>query len=518
VKSFSKKSVSLVLIFTIFMAIFMPTIVHAINYGHNNIWKSGNGEVAVLYENRDTQEQPRLDGEHWGNGEVVDYIVGDEITIKARPNDGYHFVGWYVSDVQKGPDYYYTDKLVSTDRNYTYQPGVTTVSGIDEPINYVTGVFASNQSLPRRTVVIEYIARPYRTEEVPYDTDLAEYTASKLWGSSDERWIALFGNVNGVWQYPAQTGETWTFVEQEVTDTEVINKYTLTYDQMIVTKATAPTHEGLQFQVWSNDGGKVSTQFTLDEETESMKSRDGSNYVDFDVAGIWKGTEVTVRARAESGYHFVGWKHVDIDYSFDGSDDSHLLPYQGEVISTSASYTYKPGVTVLSGDSEPLKYICAVFEKDEEAPEYLIVQGTDQTYILGSNEDILIVASGDLDKLQTIEIDSGNVIDPNNYVLVSGSTKLTLKSSFLENTSVGEHTITFKYNDGEVSTKLTIAKAVNEIEKEATQTATTETETTTSNNPKTGDNIITIFSIFAIATLGTFATLKLNRNRKARKH
>ena len=114
-------------------------------YGHNNIWKTGNGKVAVLYENRDAQEQPSLDGETWGNGEVVDYVVGDEITVKAKADDGNKFVGWYVSDVEKGPDYY-KNQLVSTNANYTYKPGVTTVSGIDEPINYITAVFEEDNT------------------------------------------------------------------------------------------------------------------------------------------------------------------------------------------------------------------------------------------------------------------------------------------------------------------------------------------------------------------------------------
>ena len=50
--------------------------------------------------------------------------------------------------------------------------------------------------------------------------------------------------------------------------------------------------------------------------------------------------------------------------------------------------------------------------------------------------------------------------------------------------------------------------------------STTEnTKTTdTSSNPTTGDNIIMIISIFAIATFGVFTTLKVNKNRRIRKH
>ena len=58
-----------------------------------------------------------------------------------------------------------------------------------------------------------------------------------------------------------------------------------------------------------------------------------------------------------------------------------------------------------------------------------------------------------------------------------------------------------------------------ETKPEAETKATTDTNkatttTTKSNNPKTGDNIIIIFSIFAIATLGVFTTIKFNKNSK----
>ena len=53
----------------------------------------------------------------------------------------------------------------------------------------------------------------------------------------------------------------------------------------------------------------------------------------------------------------------------------------------------------------------------------------------------------------------------------------------------------------------------------ATKASSTETTTTdNSKNPKTGDNIAITISIFAIATLGVFTTLKVNKNRRVRKH
>lgn len=55
----------------------------------------------------------------------------------------------------------------------------------------------------------------------------------------------------------------------------------------------------------------------------------------------------------------------------------------------------------------------------------------------------------------------------------------------------------------------------------ATKTSSTVEETNTqllTKNPKTGDNIILTILIFAIATLGTCITIKSNKNHKVRKH
>ena len=107
--------------------------------GHNNIWTTDGGEIAVLYEQ---SENPNHDGQHWGTGEVVDYLKGETITVKARAFDGYRFVGWFITDpLASNPDNYVRDPIVSEGNNYTYQPGVTTIPGVDEPLNYLTAVF-----------------------------------------------------------------------------------------------------------------------------------------------------------------------------------------------------------------------------------------------------------------------------------------------------------------------------------------------------------------------------------------
>lgn len=108
---------------------------------------------------------------------------------------------------------------------------------------------------------------------------------------------------------------------------------------------------------------------------------------------------------------------------------------------------------------------------------YKILSGDNQTYVKGSKQDIVIKSNGELDELKNVEIDNGNVIDPSNYELASGSTILTLKASFLEESSVGKHTITFNYKDGgSVSATLNV--------------------TNKDTSPKTGDNIILYVLMF----------------------
>ena len=74
---------------------------------------------------------------------------------------------------------------------------------------------------------------------------------------------------------------------------------------------------------------------------------------------------------------------------------------------------------------------------------------------------------------------------------------------------------------GEKTENTTIDSNTKAEETTPTEAATTEeakTEESTLKNPKTGDNIIMTISIFAIATLGAYTTLKVNRSRKMRKH
>ena len=113
--------------------------------GHNNIWVSGDGLIAVDYDNSESEEQ---DGEHFKGGDMIEFVIGDSVTLIAKPNEGNHFVGWFITDENaSSPDDYVREPVVSTSTSYTYQPKITTVSGYDEPLNYLTAVFEPNNNV-----------------------------------------------------------------------------------------------------------------------------------------------------------------------------------------------------------------------------------------------------------------------------------------------------------------------------------------------------------------------------------
>ncbi|MCR5608309.1 MAG: hypothetical protein K6G26_04530 [Lachnospiraceae bacterium] len=200
---------------------------------------------------------------------------------------------------------------------------------------------------------------------------------------------------------------------------------------------------------------------------------------------------VEVSLKAKDGYSFA-------------DNDNMTLKVNGKTTSYEKNKWNSDGATY---------YMFFAKIKASEEPDevkYTILEGANQTYTKG--KELVVRASGDLDKLQMLKVD-GKELSSDNYTLKSGSTIATLKNSYLSTLTGGTHTLSFVYNDGSVDTTFEIAKA----DTTKNTVTTTETEKITK-NPKTGDNIILITTIFAIALIGAFTTLKLNISCKMRKH
>lgn len=87
---------------------------------------------------------------------------------------------------------------------------------------------------------------------------------------------------------------------------------------------------------------------------------------------------------------------------------------------------------------------------------YKVLEGENQTY--SGSGGLTIRANGDFSKFTGIKVD-GALVDASNYDAKSGSTIVTLKESYLSSLSAGDHTMTFVYDDGEVSADFAIAGA-----------------------------------------------------------
>ena len=92
------------------------------------------------------------------------------------------------------------------------------------------------------------------------------------------------------------------------------------------------------------------------------------------------------------------------------------------------------------------------------SPDYKITDGANGTWTQKSDDTLKFVANGDFSKFTGVKVD-GTLIAADKYTAASGSTLITLKKDYLDTLSVGKHTLTVVYNDGECSTEFEIKAA-----------------------------------------------------------
>ncbi len=93
----------------------------------------------------------------------------------------------------------------------------------------------------------------------------------------------------------------------------------------------------------------------------------------------------------------------------------------------------------------------------ENLTDYRIIAGNGSQWTSGDNGSISMTANGSVEKFVGIEVD-GKAVDAVNYTVKSGSTIITLRPSYLNTLSVGKHTLTVIYSDGETSGEFEILK------------------------------------------------------------
>ena len=103
----------------------------------------------------------------------------------------------------------------------------------------------------------------------------------------------------------------------------------------------------------------------------------------------------------------------------------------------------------------------AIFSVDngEYVPQtnYVITDGKQATININDNKDVIFKSNADISKFVRADVDNATV-DPSYYSAVSGSTKVTMKASYLSTLDEGTHTLTIVSTDGKASTTFTITK------------------------------------------------------------
>lgn len=132
--------------------------------------------------------------------------------------------------------------------------------------------------------------------------------------------------------------------------------------------------------------------------------------------------------------------------------------------------------------------------------DYRIVAGNGIQWTVGDDSSITLTANGPLEKFVGITVD-GTAVDGANFTVKSGSTIITLQPDYLNTLSVGKHTLTVIYRDGEASGTFEILK---------------QAETTA---PKTGDdsNAGLWMTFLFLAACGLTGTTVYSRRKKQSK-
>ena len=119
----------------------------------------------------------------------------------------------------------------------------------------------------------------------------------------------------------------------------------------------------------------------------------------------------------------------------------------------------------------------------------VITAGAGSTHQISNGKDMTLTCTGKLEDLRGIYVD-GKLVDESNYTLKSGSTILTLKSSYLDTLSAGNHTLKSQYKDGLFAdTTFTVKDKIAPVNPEEPK------------SPQTGDtsNLALLMSLFVLS-------------------
>ena len=106
---------------------------------------------------------------------------------------------------------------------------------------------------------------------------------------------------------------------------------------------------------------------------------------------------------------------------------------------------------------------------------YKFIEGANGSWTKNSGKNLGFKVNGEISKFTGVKVD-GTLIGNDKYTAVSGSTVVTLKKDYLETLSVGKHTLSVIYTDGECTTEFEVIADTKPTTPEEVKKPGTETE------------------------------------------
>lgn len=298
-----------------------------------------------------------------------------------------------------------------------------------------------------------------------------------------------------------------------------LNVTIITSDEDTTIEATRKSDASVHthtYGVWSNDDADhwhECTDAACTDKAGSVKDKAGHVYDDdADTTCNVCGYVRTVTPPAPVHTHTYGaWSNDDTDHWHECTDVS--CTDKAGSIKDKAAHVY-------DDDADTTCNVCGYIRTVTPptiTPDYKFLEGANGKWTKSSDKNLAFRANGEFSKFTGVKVD-GTKIDADKYTAVSGSTIVNLKKEYLETLSVGKHTLTVAYTDGECSTEFEI-KAASTAKKDTTDKENKSSKTTASKldnakTPKTGDNSNILFWITLLFSSGVMLMGKAFANKK----
>jgi len=367
----------------------------------------------------------------------------------------------------------------------------------------LTGKAAGNYVLPTEGLTCEFSIK-----NAAQDAPVVQATAETVSGKSDGK----ITGVDATMEWRAQGAAEYQAVGEGVTELkdlaagvyEVRYQAKANYDESPATEVTVKAGRKLVVTLPGNQVGykltSTATELDWHGSAKLAISIDSAYFTGKDYAVNVNGKAVKL---ADDGTYELkdveGDVNVTVDgvlkHEPDGSGWAHDAKAHwhicrcGEILDK-AEHTFewvvdRPATTEAKGERHQECTVCGEKGKTEDiailAPT--IIEGAGQAITVDTAKDLSFRSNAPIKYFKTVLVDDMEV-GADNFVLTSGSTIVTLKTSFVKTLGVGEHKLSVVSATGTAETTFTIAEAAKPTPTPGSSQTTTTTTTASSKSKK----------------------------------